>query len=95
VRFLKEYGHIASLFPGHLTLMEKKRMVYSIEDSLKAPKYRIILTLPVINSAYSVAFVAFGQSKSSVEPDDCKREQYIDYNSFIGNTDAWPRAEGY
>ncbi len=61
-----EDGHIASLFPGHPALMEKKRRAFSITDSIKLPKSRITLTLPVINSAYNVAFVVFGQSKSSI-----------------------------
>jgi 6-phosphogluconolactonase len=61
-----EDGHIASLFTGHPALKEKKRMVSLITDSIKPPKSRITLTLPVINRAYSVAFVVFGQSKSSV-----------------------------
>jgi 6-phosphogluconolactonase len=59
-------GHIASLFPGHSALKEKKRMVYPITNSIKPPKSRITLTLPLINSAYNVAFVVFGKSKSSI-----------------------------
>jgi 6-phosphogluconolactonase len=56
-------GHTASLFPGHELLKENDRWVAPIEDSPKPPMKRITLTLPVINHALRVAFVAAGKEK--------------------------------
>lgn len=57
-------GHIASLFPGHPLVSKKEVWIASIEDSPKPPPERITFTLPVINSAANVAFVATGSSKA-------------------------------
>ncbi|VVB17324.1 unnamed protein product [Arabis nemorensis] len=44
-------GHMASLFPGHPQINEKKKWVTHITDSPKPPPKRITMTLPVINSS--------------------------------------------
>ncbi|MFO8032219.1 MAG: 6-phosphogluconolactonase, partial [Desulfohalobiaceae bacterium] len=54
-------GHTASLFPGHVLLQEKQKWVAPVYDAPKPPKERITLTLPVINHARQVIFVATGE----------------------------------
>ncbi|XP_051149487.1 probable 6-phosphogluconolactonase 2 [Andrographis paniculata] len=57
-------GHVASLFPDHPALNECQQWVTFITDSPKPPPERITFTLPVINSASSVAVVVAGGNKA-------------------------------
>ncbi|KAA8533556.1 hypothetical protein F0562_031010 [Nyssa sinensis] len=57
-------GHVASLFPGHPLLQEKKQWVAFIKDSPKPPPERITFTFPVINSSAHIALVVAGAGKA-------------------------------
>ncbi|WP_320042693.1 6-phosphogluconolactonase [uncultured Desulfobacter sp.] len=59
-------GHTASLFPDHPALHETQRWVLPVTDAPKPPPIRITITLPVINNARSVLFVAAGDKKAKI-----------------------------
>lgn len=60
-------GHIASHFPHRGTLSAGiKPWVIPVDNSLKPPSERITLSLPVINAAREVVFVALGEGKAEI-----------------------------
>lgn len=62
-------GHTCSLFPGdrHKYLIEEKiKRVVWCHDSPKPPSDRITITLPVMEDAGAICFVALGASKQRI-----------------------------
>nr|GFB54450.1 probable 6-phosphogluconolactonase 4, chloroplastic [Tanacetum cinerariifolium] len=57
-------GHVASLFPGHPLVQEKKKWITFIKESPKPPPERITFTFPVINSSANIALVVAGAGKA-------------------------------
>jgi 6-phosphogluconolactonase len=58
-------GHTASLFPGHASLEEREAWVVPVQADVKPP-VRLSLTLPAINSAWNIFFIAAGEEKHHV-----------------------------
>ena len=61
---LGEDGHLASLFPGHKVLKERRRWVTEVTGA--APEPRITLTYPVLESSQHAAFIVAGATKAGV-----------------------------
>jgi 6-phosphogluconolactonase len=60
-------GHTASLFPGQPALAERVRWVVSVRYAGASPPVpRLTLTLPVLNAARFVLFLASGKSKAEL-----------------------------
>ena len=59
-------GHIASLFPGHPGLYVEDLSVIGVRGAPKPPPNRISLTMPAINVAEEVWFLACGPAKAGV-----------------------------
>lgn len=57
-------GHVASLFPRHPALEVSDRTAVGVTDSPKPPPARVSLTLPTLNRARAVWFLASGESKA-------------------------------
>jgi 6-phosphogluconolactonase len=58
-------GHTASLFPGQSTLEERERAVLGVQEAGHEPYVpRVTLTLPAINAAREVVFLAEGEDKA-------------------------------
>lgn len=66
-------GHVASLFPGHAAVQVDDRPTVAVPNSPKPPPHRVSLTLPRLNAAGAVWFLAAGEGKAdavrrSLEP---------------------------
>jgi 6-phosphogluconolactonase len=59
-------GHTASLFPGHAALAEKQRLVVKVTGAPKHPPDRITFTLPLLNAARMVLFLAPREKRTVV-----------------------------
>ena len=61
-----EDGHTASLFPDHPLLAENRAWIAPVLDAPKPPPTRMTMTLPLINSARTIFFVAVGPGKADI-----------------------------
>jgi 6-phosphogluconolactonase len=61
-----EDGHTASLFPDHPLLAETRAWIAPVFDAPKPPPVRMTMTLPLINSARTIFFVAVGPGKADI-----------------------------
>jgi 6-phosphogluconolactonase len=52
------------LFPGQASLEEQQRLAVRVLNAPKPPRERITLTLPVLNAARAVTFLAAGSEKA-------------------------------
>jgi 6-phosphogluconolactonase len=59
-------GHICSLFPNRPETAAKEGWILPLKDSPKPPPERITFTLPVVNAARQVVFVALGEGKAEI-----------------------------
>ncbi|KAG2488167.1 hypothetical protein HYH03_013310 [Edaphochlamys debaryana] len=59
-------GHVASLFPNRAETSATKGWILPVKASPKPPAERITFSMPVINAAKEVAFVALGPSKAEI-----------------------------
>jgi 6-phosphogluconolactonase len=59
-------GHCCSLFPHHPLVHVKDRWIAPITDSPKPPPERITFTLPVVQAAANITFVANGEGKAEM-----------------------------
>lgn len=57
-------GHTASLFPGAPALDERERLVVAAEPGLEPLVERVTLTIPALESAARVVFLAVGAEKA-------------------------------
>ena len=57
-------GHTAALFPGSSALAEYRRLVVPVTDAPKPPPRRLTLTIPALNAAKLVLFMATGADKA-------------------------------
>jgi 6-phosphogluconolactonase len=61
---LGEDGHLASLFPGHTVLNERRRWAAALIGA--APEPRITLTYPTLQSSGHTAFLVAGAGKAAI-----------------------------
>ncbi len=59
-------GHTASLFPGRPEVDEEERLVVKVVGAPQQPPDRITMTLPLLNRARLVVFLATGEKKAAV-----------------------------
>jgi 6-phosphogluconolactonase len=60
-------GHVASLFPGEAALEETERWVVRAPGRTASPPLpRLTITLPLINNARTVVFLAAGRAKGAI-----------------------------
>jgi 6-phosphogluconolactonase len=59
-------GHTCSLFPGHVLLAERKKLIAPISDSPKPPPERVTMTYSLIKRSKNCIFAMAGAGKSEM-----------------------------
>jgi 6-phosphogluconolactonase len=57
-------GHIASLFPEHIAVNEKEKLVVAVKGG-NPNVSRLTMTLPVLNSSRQIVFLVAGKGKAA------------------------------
>lgn len=70
-------GHTASLFPGTRALSETERLSVAVTPTDITKKERVSITLPVINNADHIIFLAAGDEKAAVLRDVLERSDSV------------------
>jgi len=63
---VEKEGSAAALAPGHATLESTTKLVESVSDFPTPPVKRITFTLPLMNNAKKVAFIAVGDRQAEI-----------------------------
>ena len=86
-------GHVASLFPGFPQLDRDDAIALGVYDSPKPPPERITLTLPALNRAKEVWFLASGPEKAHAVATAYSKSQSLGETSLPVSETSLPAGE--
>lgn len=86
-------GHVASLFPGFAQLAVVDEIAVGVTGSPKPPPERITLTLPALNRAREVWFVAAGSDKAPAVATAIAQSAEVGLAAHRSGTQGAPRGD--